>query len=265
MKIPAATIILVREAAGGGIEVLLMRRHRKSSFMSNAFVFPGGKVDADDASHEAAAIRELFEEAGVLLCRAASAGGPVPDSARRAEWRRKLNAGEARFADLLRDEALAPDFARLHAWSRWVTPSVEPKRFDAHFYLATMPAGQTTSYDDKETVEEAWLTPAACVVRHADAAVDFQLPPPQLRTLHEMEQAGASLAELVAAADVRAPHVAPIMPRFADLGGKMALLLPWDRDYLALGTGEAVDWPAANPLGIGPSRFILDGTSWSLE
>jgi 8-oxo-dGTP pyrophosphatase MutT (NUDIX family) len=259
-KQAAATIILVRDRFGGGVETLLMRRHRKSSFMSDTFVFPGGKVDADDASPEAAAIRELFEEAGVLLVR-----GPLPPSEARVEWRRRLNAGEVRFADVLREAGLEPDFGRLHAWSRWVTPSAEPRRFDARFYLAEMPPDQTTSYDDKETVEEAWIAPAEAIARHA-AGAGFKLPPPQLRTLHELEQAGGTLAAIVAAADARAPHVLPVMPRFADLGdGRMALLLPWDPDYAGRGTGEASEWPAGHPLGVGPSRVLLDGMTWRLS
>jgi 8-oxo-dGTP pyrophosphatase MutT (NUDIX family) len=259
-KLPAATIILVRERPGGGVETLLLRRHRKSSFMSDTFVFPGGKLDADDADLATAAIRELFEEAGVLLVRGAL------DPERRAAWRARLNAGEASFTRLLREERLEPDFARLHAWARWVTPSIEPKRFDAHFYLAEMPADQATSYDQKETVEEAWVAPAEAIARHLDAASGFRLPPPQLRTLHELNEAGASLGALVAAARARAPHVAPVMPRFADLGGgKMALLLPWDPDYGSRGTGEGVEWPAAHPLGVGPSRFMLEGMSWRLD
>ena len=261
-KLAAATIILVRERSGGGVETLLMRRHRKSTFMSDTFVFPGGKVDADDASVEVAAIRELFEEAGVLLARAT---GAFPDAARREAWRPRLNPGQARFAELLREEQLEPDFARLHAWARWVTPSMEPRRFDARFYLAEMPADQTTSYDQKETVEEAWVAPEEGIARHAEAK-GFKVPPPQLRTLHELLQAGPSLAACVAAADARSPHVAPVMPRFADLGGgKMALLLPWDPEYSTRGTGEGVEWPAGHPLGVGPSRVLLEGMSWRLD
>jgi 8-oxo-dGTP pyrophosphatase MutT (NUDIX family) len=258
--IPAATVILVRERTGAtGLETLLLRRHRKSSFMSDAFVFPGGKVDPDDASPEVAAIRELFEEAGVLLAHGAELGAEARDA-----WRARLNAGTASFADFLRETRLAPDHSRLLPWARWVTPSVEPKRFDARFYLALMPEGQSTRWDDKETVEELWITPDDALERQK--AGGFKLPPPQVRTLHEMAPyARLGMSPLIAKASVRADHIAPIMPRFAELDGHMALLLPWDPEYETRGQGDSHPWPASQPLADGPSRFVLDGMSWRLE
>jgi 8-oxo-dGTP pyrophosphatase MutT (NUDIX family) len=262
---PAATIVLLRERPGGLVETLLMRRHKKSGFMSDAFVFPGGKIDPGDANAEVAAVRELFEEAGVLLAE------PCPPAARLAELRTRVNAGTLDFAALVAAEALTLDHTRLRLWSRWVTPSVEPRRFDATFFVAALPGGQVTSYDAKETVEERWLTPAEGLAAHA--AGELKLPPPQVRTLYELDtalrdgRAGAAtgITGLFAAADERAPHVAPVQPRFCDLGGAMALLLPWDPDYLTRGTGEARPWPAPGPLGTGPSRFVLSGMSWRLE
>src|SRR5688572_7456934 len=112
--------------------------------MADAFVFPGGKVDATDLSPEHAAIRELFEEAGVLLARVAPRGaarGPSALDPRLVdEWRGRLAAGEGgeSFDDLCRAEGLEPDTAALAFWSRWVTPSAEPRRFDAMFYVAEL-------------------------------------------------------------------------------------------------------------------------------
>lgn len=259
----AATVILTRErAGGGGIEVFLLRRHRKSTFMSDTFVFPGGRREAADRSDEEAAIRELFEEAGVLLAYQ-NIGGSGLDEGRLRDWRRKLNTDAASFADMLAVEALEPDQARLHYWARWITPSVEPKRFDARFYLAELPPGQVPSFDQKETVEELWITPAEALARHA--AGTLKLPPPQLRTFSEMlPYASAGYAPLRAAADARAAHPHPIMPRFAQFGDTVALLLPWDPEYETRGVGEATPMAAGHPLAVGDSRFLLEGMSWRL-
>jgi 8-oxo-dGTP pyrophosphatase MutT (NUDIX family) len=226
--------------------------------MSDAFVFPGGKVDADDSGYEMAAVREAFEEAGVLLAR------PALDEERRAEWRGRLNRKEARFGELVREEHLELELGRLHLWSRWITPSVEPRRFDTRFYLAEVPPGQTPSFDDHETTEEAWVTPSEGLGRHA--AGTLKLPPPQLRTLWELAPlASGGMAALVAEAGRRAPHVSPLMPRFAGDGGAMTLLFPWDPEYDARGTGEACSWPRGHALASGPSRVRLDGSAWRLE
>jgi 8-oxo-dGTP pyrophosphatase MutT (NUDIX family) len=253
--IPAAAVILVRERAGL-VETLLLRRHKQSGFMADAFVFPGGKIDAGE-SDEQAALRELFEEAGVLICR-----GPVPENA--AVWRARINAREASFADFLAAEHVELELSAPRAWSRWITPSVEPRRFDARFFLAVLPAGQLTSVDDHETTEEAWLTPEEALARQA--AGQLKLPPPQMRTLVEMREAGRDLPSLLAAAEARRPDLLPILPRFAEVApGQMALLLPWDPAYADQGTGDRHDWPSGQPLGAGPSRFLLSGSSWSLE
>jgi 8-oxo-dGTP pyrophosphatase MutT (NUDIX family) len=252
---PAATVILVREGEAG-LEAFLLRRNRKASFMSNAFVFPGGKIDPDDGSAEVAAVRELFEEAGVLLTDRPLA----PDA--QADWRRRLLANEVTFAALLAAEGLRPDATRLHFWSRWVTPSFEPKRFDASFYLAQLPPGQVPSFDDQETVEELWITPVAALARQADGSL--RLPPPQVRTFHELAAAG-TVAAAIAASAVRAAAPVAICPRLLPPGAGPAgitLLFPWDADYArADGEGEAVG-PGhilANP----PSRLTWTGSAWA--
>jgi 8-oxo-dGTP pyrophosphatase MutT (NUDIX family) len=250
--IPAATVILVRPGTHG-LEVFLVRRHRKASFMSNAFVFPGGKIDPDDGGPEVAAVRELFEEAGVLL-----ADRSLPAD-RQREWRRRLLVGETSFAALLAEEKLAPDLTRLHPWSRWVTPSFEPKRFDAQFFVAELPPDQIPSFDEQETVEEVWVAPATALARQDQGTLP--LPPPQLRTFHELAGTRTVGATVVSAAQ-RARHPVAICPRaLAGNDPTLTMLLPWDPDYAAAeGEGEIV--PTDHILATPPSRLTWTGASW---
>jgi 8-oxo-dGTP pyrophosphatase MutT (NUDIX family) len=250
---PAATVILFRTTPE--LQVFLLRRHRKSSFMSDAFVFPGGKVDPADGNAETAALRELYEEAGVLLVREAT----TPEQ--REIWRRRLLGDELTFPKLLAAESLTPATERLHWWARWITPSVEPKRFDAEFFLAELPPDQTPSFDQKETVEELWISPAEALLRQTRG--EIRLPPPQMRTLAELQAAGDRLAGLIALSAERRAHAAPVCPRFAMFGDTFAVLLPWDPAY-ADAPGEGWPLPASHPLAGGVSRFVRDGMTWRM-
>jgi 8-oxo-dGTP pyrophosphatase MutT (NUDIX family) len=248
--IPAATVILSRQTERG-LEVFLLKRHRASTFMSNAYVFPGGRVDEADGSPEVAAIRELFEEAGVWLA------DPLPEDLD-AE-RRRLNADETTFPEILARASATPDLTRLHWWARWVTPSAEPKRFDAQFFVAELPPGQSPSFDQKETVEELWITPAEALERQA--AGTLRLPPPQLRTLIEMSRAG-DLAGVIAASGVRQRSKRPMCPRISSSDAGISIVLPWDPDYVQTeGEGEPV--PADDVLAGPPSRFLWNGSAWT--
>src|SRR5262245_24844463 len=135
---PAATVVLFRDADGGGLEVYLVRRHARSGFMASAYVFPGGAAEPGEEDLRVTGDRELAEYCGVVLA--------------------------------------AED---LHYVAHWVTPSIEKRRFSAHFYAARLPAGQTPVFDNKETVDEAWVTPEGGLAR----AAELRLPPPQIRTL----------------------------------------------------------------------------------
>src|SRR5262249_5085151 len=141
-----------------------------------------GRIDPDDGGPEVAAVRELFEEAGVLLT-----DRPLAEETQ-AEWRRRLNAGSGGLRQLLAAAQLPPHRSRLQFWSRWLTPSFEPKRFDAAFFVAELPPGQTPSFDQKETVEELWISPAEALARQT--AGTLRLPPPQVRTFIELEACG---------------------------------------------------------------------------
>src|SRR5262249_15478758 len=138
------------------------------------------------------------------------------------------------------------------------TPSFEPKRFDAQFFLAELPPGQVPSFDAQETVEELWVAPADALGRQS--AGSLRLPPPQVRTFHELS-ACATIEDAVAAAAERQKTPAALCPRLLPGGEGITLLLPWDRDYAAAeGAGDALtlDHPWASP----PSRMTWDGSTW---
>lgn len=249
----AASVILARETSDG-IEIYLLRRHRKASFMSSSFVFPGGIVDEGEDDPRETAIRELFEEAGVLLCKS------EVDASTRGAWREKLNRGEARFRDLIDPAEL--DLDALHYYAHWVTPTVEKRRYSAQFFVARMPAKQVASPDNRETVDEVWVAPSAALDRRAE----LRLPPPQHRSFHELVAANVdSIDALVALANTRAQHKHAILPRGLSGVNEFTLLLPWDRDYEEHGLGEGLTIASDHPLAVGPSRFILRATGWDHE
>jgi 8-oxo-dGTP pyrophosphatase MutT (NUDIX family) len=239
----AATVILLRSTGRApGFEAFLLRRVKDASFMSSAYVFPGGAADPEDGDPRVTAGRELFEEAGVLIAR-----GAAP--ADLAELRRRVLDKEETVPEI--------DVDQFHYWSHWITPSVEKKRFSARFYVAVCPADQEPSFDARETVEQAWVTPAEAL----DRAGELRLPPPQLRTFFELAALG-SIDEVLAACHRRAAAPHPVMPRLAPQGSGFALLLPWDPEYETAGTGDASPMPLDHPLAEGPSRFVMDGQAW---
>ena len=177
---PSATVVLLRDARDD-VEVFLLRRHGQSDVLGGAYVFPGGKVDAEDvewaerldatprelharlgepelapavaAGLFVTAIRELFEETGVLLAEV------TPRQASEA-WA-ALRTGPG-FDELLAPTGVRLSAAALHPWSRWITPtlsSVTRKRFDTRFFVATVPAGQVPSHDTHEATASVWLPP----------------------------------------------------------------------------------------------------------
>ena len=140
-------------------ELLLMRRPRDADFAAGAYVFPGGVAHAEDAQWgdeiAAAAVRELFEEVGILLAR----GGGRFARDRDSERVRLLVAGGKSFAEALRSIGLQPALDRLVLLTRWVTPALLSRRYDARFYLARLPAGQTVRPEPGEVSDWLWLTP----------------------------------------------------------------------------------------------------------
>ncbi len=193
---PAATLIVVRDAVPAGMEVLLMRRAPRGDQFSGAWVFPGGQVDSGDRqSHRycaglddvaasgrlslaqggldyyVAAIRECFEEAGILFAAAAftAADSRLKDSgSEAAQWRAALRCGEHDWNSLCQQFGLRLNVAELHYLSHWITPPGSPKRFDTRFFLARLPEGQSAVHDGTELVEQQWIAPADALTRTAE-------------------------------------------------------------------------------------------------
>jgi 8-oxo-dGTP pyrophosphatase MutT (NUDIX family) len=177
--VPAATIMIVRDAPAG-LEVFMVKRHHQIDFVAGALVFPGGKVSKSDfdaaltdftdvigdwntemRAMGAAAIREAFEESGILFAREAGSEGLI--SAERvialAHYRHALEKNEISLLDMLRAENLRLACDQLVRFAHWITPEMMPKRFDTHFFLASAPQGHAGSHDGRESVDSIWIDP----------------------------------------------------------------------------------------------------------
>ncbi len=174
--VAAATIMLLRDGPTG-LEVFMVVRHHQIDFASGALVFPGGKVDpqdgdarvlarlggwappsAEQALLRAAAIREAFEESGILLARHGDGSAPPAGDALE-RWRAGLNDRSLGLGDVLADADLQLACDDLAHFSHWITPEFMPKRFDTHFYLARVPRDQIAGHDGHENVDSVWISP----------------------------------------------------------------------------------------------------------
>jgi 8-oxo-dGTP pyrophosphatase MutT (NUDIX family) len=252
----ASSVILLRRAEEG-FQVFLVRRRKGASFMASAFVFPGGGAEPGEDARTAAA-RELFEEAGVLLARDAGIVGETLQ-VQTLESLRKQILGGANAAMALAKMGLEWSTDALVPWSHWITPSIEPRRFSARFFVCELPSGQVPSFDDIETVEEVWVRPADALAR----ARELSLPPPQVRTCWELAQL-PTIEAVIAEGRARAEEPHPILPRLAEGGGGGApcLLLPWDPAYVEGGSGDGAPLTYQPRWARGPSRFIMEDRAW---
>ncbi|MGH3098706.1 MAG: NUDIX hydrolase [Streptosporangiales bacterium] len=243
----ASTVVLLRDGVDG-LEVYLLRRVSTMAFAAGAYVFPGGGVDAPDREADiawagpsrdewgerlgaspalagalvCAAVRETFEEAGVLLAGTRS-GTLVPDTSGR-EWedeRSALVRHELALAPLLRRRGLVLRSDLLGVWSRWITPDFEPRRYDTRFFVAALPGGQHAKDVSDEADQVAWMRPGDALA--AAGRDEIALLPPTLETLAELSPY-ARAADVLAAAETRT--VRPRLPQVHLRGDEVELVLP---------------------------------------
>lgn len=248
----AATVILLRDTETTP-EVFMMERHIRSDFVGGAHVFPGGKVDDADESledlcvglddHQAssrlhlqrgglayfvAAIRECYEEAGVLL--AYGDNNELLDlsdpqfHAHIEEQRNRLNARQVDFVSLAREEGWQLATDHIHYWAHWITPEGQPLRFDTRFFLAAAPANQVAIHDDHELTASDWISPRGALEK-AEAG-EWTIIFPTLRNL-------MALTDFKSTADAedaarRRGEVETLQPRILKTSGGIQIVLPGD-------------------------------------
>jgi 8-oxo-dGTP pyrophosphatase MutT (NUDIX family) len=254
---PAATVITVRDAPNG-YEILMLRRNLRSDFVGGAYVFPGGGVDEADAGAAAqrlsfglsdpeasrrlalesgglayyvACLRELFEEAGLLIACDAD-GEPVQLSDaesvhRLAACRRQVNAGTLNFIDLMDREGLLLDLRELEYVAHWVTPIGPPRRFDTRFFVALTPPNQVASHDAGETVADQWIRPRDALDAHARGELEMIFP--TIRNLEPIAHFSTSREVLDYARSLE--DIALVEPRIVTRNGEVQILLAGDVGY----------------------------------
>ncbi|MGA0606771.1 NUDIX hydrolase [Phenylobacterium sp. VNQ135] len=246
---PAATILLLRDDPA--FQVLMVKRHHQIDFASGALVFPGGKTHAGDhdpawtehargwegleAEQRAlriAAIRECFEEAGILL--AERRDGRPFDAACDPAVREAVDRGETAFLDVVRDLGVRLSLDALTVFARWITPVMMPKRFDTWFYAVRAPEGQLAACDGRETVDAEWVAPSE-VLRLAEAGERTVIFPTRMNV--QLLGEAQSAADAVARAEART--LVTVLPHVETRPEGRVLVLPPDAGYGAV--AESMD------------------------
>lgn len=256
---PAATVTLVRDTPRG-FEVLMMQRNFQSVFMPGMHVFPGGAVDRHDSSEDIAAlctgltdadasrklgiasgglaywiaaIRESFEEAGILLaCNDQGEIVTLEDTVRAERfhsYRSRVEHGEHPLSDMLRDEGLQLPLQQMTYFSHWITPIGAPRRYDTRFFVAAAPASQKPLHDNRETINHVWVRPGEALDKNKQKQFDMRTPTVHtLRLFAEHDSVASLVKRMQALGDIPV-----IEPRIAKSGRRV---LPGDAEYDAAGT-----------------------------
>ena len=243
-----------------GLEVLMLRRNLRSDFVGGAYVFPGGGVDEADSgplaqslvigpsdveasarlgldhgglAYYVACLRELFEEAGLLVvCDASGVPQSLGDEetvARMAQHRRAVNDKSLRFLDMMREEGLSLDLRGLEYVAHWVTPVGPPRRFDTRFFVALAPSSQVATHDAGETVADTWVRPVDALA--ARKRGEFEMILPTIKNLEAI--ANFSTARDVLAFARSLTEIPRIEPRIVAEGDGVRIELPGGESYEA--------------------------------
>jgi 8-oxo-dGTP pyrophosphatase MutT (NUDIX family) len=262
----AATVMLVRDAVDDGgrpaVEVCMLRRNLASEFVAGAYVFPGGSLDPDDRGDAAeelcrglddamasellgvdsgglafwvAALRECFEEAGVLLAQPRDAADgtallDTTDPAERARFeahRLEINEGRTGLLAVCRAEGMVLAADTVHYVSHWITPELAPKRYDTRFFVTAAPPGQVAHHDDGETIATIWVRPTDALARFEAGEIEL-LPP----TIDNLEKLGVHTStEEVMAWARQVSEIPTILPMVLIEDGRLLVLRPGDDGY----------------------------------
>ncbi|MEY4173553.1 MAG: hypothetical protein RI900_718 [Actinomycetota bacterium] len=231
---PAATVMLLRDVPAG-LEVFMLRRTISAAFAGGMYVFPGGRVDeADgegDAAYAMAAVRECFEECGVLLARDAD-GNDVSDGHPALAHRHGVHDGSVDVRELAAEHGLTLSLDDLVWMSHWITPKGEAaRRFDTRFFMVASPPAQHSQHDDSETVASMWVRPADAL--EAGSRGELQLMPPTVANLQFLAAHDNVAAAMEAARTVGTPPC--ILPKIRMVDGRVAgIAMPGDADYDSL-------------------------------
>ncbi len=290
----AATVILLRDDGRQGFDVFLLQRHEKSSFMGGNYVYPGGRVDRNDGSvevyslskgmtleeakknlggtfspeesfaHWIAAIRELFEEAGVLL--AYDRKENLFQLTNREErekflrYRELLQRGKISIGEMAQKENLLLALDQLHYYAHWITPEARPERFDTRFFLARYPSGQEASHDQKETTAGVWITPKKALEENLKG--DIILSPPTLKTLEDLS--GFKTIEDIFHS-LKKDDIQPILPILTRISDTILIIFPWDPEYDVFQKGEIpspVNHGRPSQRSDNTTRLLMKGNRW---
>ncbi len=290
----AVTVILLRDKKPEGFEVFLLKRHEKSSFMGGNYVYPGGRVDRDDGSldtcglckgltsdeasrilaasfspeesmaHWIAAIRELFEEAGILFAYTAKGNAidfsSSADQERFLHYRHALQKGEMTICQVAQEENILFAVDQLCYYAHWITPEAHTYRFDTRFFIARHPEGQVASHDMKETIAGTWITPHGALDENLHG--EIALAPPTVKTLEDLSRF-QSIDQVFES--LKRNAIKPILPFLTTISGDTFILFPWDADYENFVRGEipaSIDHGRPSLPTDNTTRVVLRNGHW---